>query len=463
MAHRKRGTTRPCRIFLCYRRETAQTAITFKGIMDLDPEHEYGNIWYSNLEGVGNFILDVPNLIGEAEWVIFFVGKAFTAGFLDENEINADCVTAQELICIEKERQKREHEGRPFHLMTVNVDGGYFDRQCVKDIKQLFLVAGILRDDSVAAYKGINQNPYHSVSTLPHDFIEEHVAPYCALPVSSEEKLKPAPAPKKEAEPEGSGAAGEADAASVPERRKATQPAGTVSKAVAVPELVTVDADSATAREAAVSIPKSTSLTWLKNGNVLFGSYPQTKKGKRQPIEWLVLKREKDRALLISRYALNAKPYNVTFTDTTWAECSLRGWLNGRGTGDFPQKAFTAEERERILTTPVSADKNPRFSTNPGKPTKDKVFLLSIPEANKLFSSEEAQRCAPTDYAKSQGMYTNNDCKADGRPSCWWWLRSPGGNSNAAAYVYCGGSVNGLGFIVHYVSVGVRPALWINL
>lgn len=182
MAHRKKGMTRPCRIFLCYRKETAQTAITFKGIMDLDPEHEYGNIWYSNLEGVGNFILDVPNLIGEAEWVIFFVGKSFTAGFLDENEINADCVTAQELICIEKERQKREREGRHIHLMTVNVDGGCFDRQCVKDIKQLFLVAGILQDDSVAAYKGINQNPYHSVSTLPHDFVEEHISPYCAIP-----------------------------------------------------------------------------------------------------------------------------------------------------------------------------------------------------------------------------------------------------------------------------------------
>lgn len=463
MAHRKRGTTRPCRIFLCYRRETAQTAITFKGIMDLDPEHEYGNIWYSNLEGVGNFILDVPNLIGEAEWVIFFVGKAFTAGFLDENEINADCVTAQELICIEKERQKREREGRPFHLMTVNVDGGYFDRQCVKDIKQLFLVAGILRDDSVAAYKGINQNPYHSVSTLPHDFIEEHVAPYCALPVSSEEKLKPAPVPKKEAESEGSGAAKGTEALPLPERGKATKPAGTVLKAEAVPELEAAEVSSPTAREAAVIIPKSTSLTWLENGNVLFGSYPQTKKGERQPIEWLVLKREKDRALLISRYALNAKPYNVTLTDTTWAECSLRGWLNGSGTGDFPQEAFTAEERERILQTPVSADKNPYFSTNPGKPTKDKVFLLSIPEAYELFSSEEARRCAPTDYAKSQGMYTNNDYKADGRPSCWWWLRSPGYNSDDAACVLSDGSVNEYGNIVGDATVGVRPALWINL
>lgn len=279
----------------------------------------------------------------------------------------------------------------------------------------------------------------------------------------TDETAKPAPVPKKEAESEGSGAAGEADAASVPERRKATQPAGTVSKAEAVPELETVDADSATAREAAVSIPKSDPLTWLENGNVLFGSYPQTKKGERQPIEWLVLKREEDRALLISRYVLNAKPYNVTFTDTTWAECSLRGWLNGRGTGDFPQEAFTAEERERILQTPVSADKNPYFSTNPGKPTKDKVFLLSIPEAYELFSSEEARRCAPTDYVKSQGMYTNNDYKADGRPSCWWWLRSPGSNSNSAACVNYGGSVYGSGNYVSFGSVGVRPALWINL
>lgn len=412
MAHRKSGPTRPCRIFLCYRRETAQTAITFKGIMDLDPVHEYGNVWYSNLEGVGNFILDVPDLIGEAEWVIFFVGKAFTAGFLDENEINPDCVTAQELIAVEKERQKRISQGRTLRLMTVNVDGACFDRQCVKDLKQLFLVAGILREDTVAVYRGLNQNPYHSVSTLPHDFIEEHVAPYCALPA---EMVKTRPVP----EPESPAAA------------------------------------------------HNTQLKWLECGNLLFGNYPQTAGGEQRPIEWLVLKREAKRALLISRCVLDAKPYHETATATTWAECSLRSWLNGSEKGDFFEDAFTDDEKKLILTADVAIDSKLIWNTSLGNPTADKVFLLSIPEAYVLFLSNVARCCAPTDYAIkqsiNQGIFPIVVDKPDGTPNCFWWLRSPRNVSIGAPCVGDDGFVYENGAHVDNSNIGVRPALWINL
>ena len=448
MANQKQGPTRPCRIFLCYRRETAQTAITFKGIMDRDSSRKYGNIWYSNLEGVGNFILDIPELIEEAEWIVFFVGKAFTAGFLDENEINQDCVTAQELIAIEKERQKRKREGKPFHLMTVNVDGGCFDRQCAKDIKQLFLVAGILKDDSVAAYRGLNQNPYHSISTLPHDFIEEHVAPYCAFPAAPAEELTPMPKKKETPEPPA------AEKKPEPVLEKKTEPAL---------DMEAVEADSPAAHEQAVTVTESTGLKLLDNGNVLFGSYPQTAEGERQPIEWLVLKREKDRALLISKYALDAKPYNDKYIETTWAECSLHHWLNGRRKEDFPQVAFTVEEREQILLTQVTTEKNPYFRTEPELVTEDKVFLLSIPEASVLFSPDKARRCTPTDYAKNQGAYTVKKFKAEDKPACWWWLRSPGCSSSDVACVYSDGSISLKGCRLKNYDMGVRPALWVKL
>lgn len=434
---------------MCYRRENALAAITFKGIMDRDPVREYGNIWYSNLEGVGNFILDIPEMIGEAEWIVFFVGKAFTAGFLDENEINPDCVTALELIAIEKERQKRKNEGKPFHLMTVNVDGGYFDKQCAKDIKQLFLVAGILREDSVAAYKGLNQNPYHSTSTLPYDFIEENLAPYCALPVDQAEK--PMQTPTVSAEKAG---------------------------------ILTPTTGSDAASTAAVqknnseeNRPKTAdNLKWLENGNVLFGHYPQTATGKEKPIEWLVLKKEANIALLISRYALVAKAYNDECVPVTWSECTLRKWLNGRREDDFLQVAFTAEEQKQIETVVVYADGNPNSNANPGNATKDKVFLLSIPEANELFSSDDVRRCAPTDFAKEQGAYTDYDYRADGRPACCWWLRTPGRLTFRAAFVIIDGSVymrgdrvnndgsvNMSGDCVYGGRLCVRPALWINL
>ncbi len=84
----------------------------------------------------------------------------------------------------------------------------------------------------------------------------------------------------------------------------------------------------------------------------------------------------------------------------------------------------------------VSADKNPEYDTNPGNATKDKVFLLSIVEANKYFESDDDTRmCTPTDYATQQGAQRGFNNKV-GRNVCWWWLRSPGGTSNiSAAYV----------------------------
>ena len=112
-----------------------------------------------------------------------------------------------------------------------------------------------------------------------------------------------------------------------------------------------------------------------------------------------------------------------------------------------------------IQTTTVTADKNPKYATPPGNNTKDKVFLLSIPEANKYFSSDEARMCAPTDYAIAQGAVTNDNYSVDGKAAGWWWLRSPGGHDICAALVaYDGGPSSS-----YHGNDGVRPALWINL
>ena len=188
---------------------------------------------------------------------------------------------------------------------------------------------------------------------------------------------------------------------------------------------------------------------------VSFGKYPKEKDGGIKPIEWKVLKREGLRCLLITRYAIDAVPYHHSDEPVTWETCSLREWLNK----EFFGFAFTDEEKSVINSTDVSPDRNPLWETDPGKVTKDKVFLLSIPEANELFSSDEARRCAPTAFAKEQGIFTNSKYKADGKTACLWWLRSPGLNSFSAACVYFDGSVGAdVG-----IDVGVRPTLWINL
>lgn len=199
----------------------------------------------------------------------------------------------------------------------------------------------------------------------------------------------------------------------------------------------------------------------LKNAKVddyvVFGSYEQdnnTNNGK-EDIEWLVLAKEGNKALVISRYALDSQQYDTSsITDTTWETCSLREWLNGT----FISNAFSSAEQNMIQSSTVTADKNPSYSTSPGNNTTDKVFLLSIPEANKYFSSDSARQCSATAYAKAQGAYTNS-----GNDHCWWWLRSPGNDSLFTAIVRDDGSAFDLGRGCSDSGGAVRPALWINL
>ena len=160
---------------------------------------------------------------------------------------------------------------------------------------------------------------------------------------------------------------------------------------------------------------------------VFFGEYEQdnnTANGK-EDIEWLVLEVKDGKALVISKYALDCKQYNTSYMDVTWETCTLRKWLNN----DFINAAFSAEEKAMIPTVTVSADKNPAFSTNPGNVTQDQLFLLSITEANKYFSSDSARRCKPTDYAVANGAWESDN------GNCWWWLRSPGNDRINAAFV----------------------------
>jgi len=188
---------------------------------------------------------------------------------------------------------------------------------------------------------------------------------------------------------------------------------------------------------------------------VFFGEYEQdnnTANGK-EDIEWLVLEVKDGKALVISKYALDCKQYNTSYTDVTWETCTLRRWLNN----DFINAAFSADEKAMIPTVMVSADKNPEYSTNPGNATQDQVFLLSITEANKYFSSDSARQCEPTDFAVADGAWESDS------GNCWWWLRSPGYDQYSAASAHDVGDVHDYGNYVSRDNLAVRPALWIDL
>ena len=184
-----------------------------------------------------------------------------------------------------------------------------------------------------------------------------------------------------------------------------------------------------------------------------FGNYPQDKDGTEKPIEWIVMKKEGNQVLLLSKYVLDAKPYNEEFEDVTWETSDIRQWLNN----EFYTTAFNKTEKAKIQTSLIKNEDNSEYGTSGGNDTEDKVFLLSEKEAETLFSDEEERIAKATEYAEKSGVYVNKEKVA------WWWLRSPGYHGHHAAVVNKYGWVDRDGSCVSIYSGGVRPALHLNL
>lgn len=166
----------------------------------------------------------------------------------------------------------------------------------------------------------------------------------------------------------------------------------------------------------------------LKVGDELnFGTF------RGQKIRWEVLKVQDNMALIISSELLCKMPYHQPYENITWSECTLRKWLNN----DFINSSFTPAEQSRILQSNLNNDDN-----ESGKPggvsTIDKIFLLSLKEAEQLF-----------------------DCDQSRNTGFWCWLRSHGYSSGSAAIITDKGRVD-IGGIGVESELGVRPALWLN-
>ena len=216
---------------------------------------------------------------------------------------------------------------------------------------------------------------------------------------------------------------------------------------------------------------------------VTFGHYEQDndRYNGKEPIEWRVLDiNEEGQLLLLSDKALDVRPYNTKMIYITWEESTIRSWLNGYEASynrvgkdytaeNFIDAAFTAEEKAKILTSNVPAHKNPSYSTSPGNPTTDKIFLLSIVEAQTYFATDADRKADATRYAVKKGAFVvgsetgkgshDGTCSDVHCFSCWW-LRSPAPYYEDVEYVDSDGDTYYAG--VSYARYVVRPALWMN-
>ena len=183
---------------------------------------------------------------------------------------------------------------------------------------------------------------------------------------------------------------------------------------------------------------------------VKFGSFVSGADQEESSLEWVVLEKQDDRALLISKYGVDCLPYNDQWVKTTWADCSLRSWLND----SFLEEAFSSDERKSIITqTVVNRDNG---GNSGGEITEDQVFILDIKELEKYFSSDEDRKIMPTEYAQNKGAFVDTQNQA-----CWYWVRNPGDDAKYAAYVNCKGDILHRGNLVFGNTFAVRPAIWV--
>ncbi len=227
----------------------------------------------------------------------------------------------------------------------------------------------------------------------------------------------------------------------------------------------------------------------IKVGDVIvLGRYEQDNnlKDGQEELEWKVLDIDNGKALIITKYIIDAIKYNDERVDVTWENCSLRKWLND----DFYNDTFTAAEQAVITETKIRTDDNPYYDTAGGGDTIDKIFCLSVDEAKRYYSftawyydegygySEELLGVA-TDFAKTKNMWSYTFLAEDsewlnevgysqsliGETRYARWLRDPGEPGGKACDVHGGGSVgkNKHCAVVDDGRVGITPAMWISI
>ena len=216
--------------------------------------------------------------------------------------------------------------------------------------------------------------------------------------------------------------------------------------------------------------------------NIYFGTYQQSSDGNSgyniDPIKWRVLENANGQLFLLSDQNLDVFQYHVDYESVTWATSTMRSWLNGYGaaqnTGsdngidytddNFIDTAFSDGEQGAIVDTTVVNDDNPDYNTEGGENTTDKIFLLSIAEAqNSSYFADNSSRISTNTAYVADGGKTGSSYMYGVGEADYWWLRSPGSYDDYAAYVRRNGGVYSYGFSVPYDYSAVRPAFNLDL
>lgn len=192
---------------------------------------------------------------------------------------------------------------------------------------------------------------------------------------------------------------------------------------------------------------------------VPFGSY-----------NWRILDIQNNAALIITECIIEQRAYHDAYKDITWADCSLRKYLNGA----FYDK-FCAADKSRIIPVMNKNPDNQWYGSKGGADTQDSLFLLSTEEVVCQYFGDSSSKLH--NPGKNQRYWFQRKDENNSRRSAtfrggiwWWWLRSPGRVNVKAVYIHGDGNIGIQGNNILKGNLsdgeckgGVRPALWLKV
>lgn len=190
---------------------------------------------------------------------------------------------------------------------------------------------------------------------------------------------------------------------------------------------------------------KSTLASAKKGDCITFGVFEQDNSTKsKEPIEWTVLDVQDGKSLIISNHVLIGLDMGSKDTDTTWANCNVRRWLN-----ETFMSSFTSYESSYILQSTVN---------NKDGDTQDKVFILSWDEVKSYYPYKANRLVEATRWAIANGGWSLKARKNEGSKShSEWWLRD---SYEVYRYIDYDGEYDYKTF--PDFESGVRPAMWLD-
>ena len=175
---------------------------------------------------------------------------------------------------------------------------------------------------------------------------------------------------------------------------------------------------------------------------ITFGFYEQDGdfEDGREPIEWILLKKEDTKLTLVSRYLLDYIDYSGLAgkedweSNYSWETCYMRRWLHET----FLANSFTAEALSFIEPTPFSFTLR---EEDPPIETVDSAYLLTPEEALHYFpyspDAENELLCNGTDYCIKICGSDRSDCALRGTVHNEdAAIQNEGAYSNAYAFYY---------------------------